>query len=195
MLDKRDTTLSSSTEATSSASSINVTSNSNLTNLRIVQSLNYHGNQLTSFLKDLPEFRNLDLRNVDYGLYQRRTKDGSMEDRGRRLLIHRFISQNFNSLFNDPEPKSSANLSNNDEKNGKVETTENNTNTDPSEATAIVPPLETFFKVHDDDRERHFFDLLEPFDLLFCRVWINNGLDFLKKLFFFICVANYVLLN
>ena len=62
MLDKRDATLSSSTEATSSASSINVTSNSNLTNLRIVQSLNYHGNQLTSFLKDLPEFRNLDLR-------------------------------------------------------------------------------------------------------------------------------------
>ena len=98
MLDKRDTTLSSSTEATSSTSSINVTSNSNLTNLRIVQSLNYHGNQLTSFLKDLPEFRNLDLRNVDYGLYQRRSKEFGMEDRGRRLLIHRFISQNFNRI-------------------------------------------------------------------------------------------------
>ena len=151
MLDKRDTTLSSSTEATSSTSSINVTSNSNLTNLRIVQSLNYHGNQLTSFLKDLPEFRNLDLRNVDYGLYQRRSKEFGMEDRGRRLLIHRFISQNFNSLFND--------------EHGKVETVENN-NTDPSEAAAIVPPLESFFKVNEDDRERHFFDLLEPFDLL-----------------------------
>ena len=161
MLDKRDIP-QSPIEATSS----NVT-NSNLTNSRVVQSLNYHGNQLTSFLKDLPEFRNLDLRNVDYGLYTRRTKEHGVEDRGRRLLIHRFISQNFNSLFNDPEP-SSTRLSN--DENGKVETEDT---TDPSEASAIVPPLETFFKVHDDDRERHFFDLLEPFDLLLCRVWIG----------------------
>ena len=182
MLDKRDTTLSSSTEATSSTSSINVTSNSNLTNLRIVQSLNYHGNQLTSFLKDLPEFRNLDLRNVDYGLYQRRSKEFGMEDRGRRLLIHRFISQNFNSLFNDPEPTSnSGTLLSNDE-HGKVETVENN-NTDPSEAAAIVPPLESFFKVNEDDRERHFFDLLEPFDLLLCRVWVNGFKTFYRKPF------------
>ena len=35
-----------------------------------VRALNYHGQQLTSFLKDEPMFMHLDLRNVDYHMYQ-----------------------------------------------------------------------------------------------------------------------------
>ena len=65
----------------------------------VTQSLNYHGYQLTGFLKDLPEFRNLDLKNVDYSLHKSRSKEVRQEDRGRRLLHHRFITQNFRSLF------------------------------------------------------------------------------------------------
>ena len=38
-----------------------------------VRALNYHGQQLTSFLKDEPMFMHLDLRNVDYHMYQVRT--------------------------------------------------------------------------------------------------------------------------
>ena len=65
----------------------------------VVQTLNYHGNLLTNFFKDLPEFRTLSLQNVDYSLYQSRSKELRVEDRGQRLLLHRFITQNFRSIF------------------------------------------------------------------------------------------------
>lgn len=35
----------------------------------VVRALNYHGQQLTSFLKEKPVYNCLDLRNVDYHLY------------------------------------------------------------------------------------------------------------------------------
>ena len=72
---------------------------SEMNNALVVQALNYHGNNLTSFLKDLQEFRTLSFDDVDYALYQSRTKEVRAEDRGRRLLLHRFITQNFSSLF------------------------------------------------------------------------------------------------
>ena len=77
----------------------------NIENALVVQSMNYHGQQLTNFLKDLPEFRNLDLQNVDYNLYKLRSKELRTEDRGRRMLIHEFILRNFNSLFKHSEPR------------------------------------------------------------------------------------------
>ena len=36
----------------------------NIENVLVVQSMNYHGQQLTNFLKDLPEFRNLDYKTL-----------------------------------------------------------------------------------------------------------------------------------
>ena len=42
----------------------------NINNDMAVRALNYHGQQLTSFLKDEPMFMHLDLRNVDYHMYQ-----------------------------------------------------------------------------------------------------------------------------
>lgn len=65
----------------------------------VVQSLNYHGQQLTNFVKNLPEFQDLQLASVDYGLYQSRSNELRREDRGRRLLVHQFISTQFKSLF------------------------------------------------------------------------------------------------
>ena len=38
------------------------------------------------------------------------------------------------------------------------------------DAKAIVPPLETFFRVESEERARHFFDTVQPQDLLLCRV-------------------------
>lgn len=72
---------------------------SNIDNHLVVQSLNFHGNQLTGFFKDLKEFHSLSLRDVDYKLYHSRSKQLRTEDRGRRLLLHRFITQSFHSLF------------------------------------------------------------------------------------------------
>ena len=79
--------------------------NMGIENSLVVQAMNYHGQNLTNFLKDLPEFRHLDLARVDYHLYQRRSKDLRTEDRGRRMLVHRFITQNFNTLFKPAKPR------------------------------------------------------------------------------------------
>ena len=76
-----------------------LTSKMDINNDLVVRSLNYHGQQLTNFVKNLPEFQELQLASVDYGLYQSRSNELRREDRGRRLLVHQFIAQNFNSLF------------------------------------------------------------------------------------------------
>ena len=63
---------------------------SKVSNDLVTRALNYHGQQLTSFFKETPVFHDLDLKNVDYHLYHQRSKELRMEDRGKRLLLHRF---------------------------------------------------------------------------------------------------------
>ena len=41
------------------------------------------------------------------------------------------------------------------------------------DAIALLPPIETFMKVDQDDRASHFFDVVSTFDVLLCRVIIN----------------------
>ena len=72
---------------------------SQLENDLVVQSLNYHGQKLTNFMQDLPEFCNLKLNNVDYNLYRSRSKELRVEEQGRRMLLHRFIAQNCSTIF------------------------------------------------------------------------------------------------
>ena len=56
-----------------------------------VRALNYHGQQLTSFMKETKFFEHLDMKNVDYHLYHQRSRELRMEDRGKRLLLHRYV--------------------------------------------------------------------------------------------------------
>ena len=70
-----------------------------LENDLVVQSLNYHGQKLTNFMQDLPEFCNLKLNKVDYNLYRSRSKELRVEEQGRRMLLHRFIAQNCSTIF------------------------------------------------------------------------------------------------
>jgi hypothetical protein len=72
---------------------------SHLENDLVVQSLNYHGQKLTNFMQDLPEFCNLKLNAVDYNLYRSRSKELRVEEQGRRMLLHRFIAQNCSTIF------------------------------------------------------------------------------------------------
>ena len=72
---------------------------SQLQNELLIRSLNYHGQQLTSLIKDDPIFRELNLKNVDYHLYQSRCSELRIEDRGYRLDLHRFIASNMNQIF------------------------------------------------------------------------------------------------
>ena len=55
----------------------------------VVRALNYHGQQLTSFIKETNIYGQLDMKNVDYHLYHQRSRELRMEDRGKRLLLHR----------------------------------------------------------------------------------------------------------
>ena len=45
-----------------------------------------------------------------------------------------------------------------------------NKDTSEVDATALLPPIETFMKVDQDDRASHFFDVVSTFDILLCRV-------------------------
>merc|ERR1740128_519612 len=74
---------------------------STVSNDLVVRALNYHGQQLTSFMKEKKIYQQLDLKNVDYHLYHQRSRELRMEDRGKRLLLHRFISQNSDKLFDE----------------------------------------------------------------------------------------------
>merc|ERR1719270_2096596 len=124
----------------------------------VVRALNYHGQQLTSFFKDTKVFEELDLKNVDYHVYHQRSKELRMEDRGKRLLLHRFISQHAEKLFQE-NSNSSSGYGNVRLDNDQVE-----------ELAALLPPYEVFTNVHEDDRCRHFFDSIVAGDVLLCRV-------------------------
>jgi len=127
-----------------------------LSNDLVVRALNYHGQQLTSFMKEKTVYQQLDLKNVDYHLYHQRSRELKMEDRGKRLLLHRFISQNSDKLFSENPNTSMSNIRLD---NDQVE-----------EHAALLPPFESFTDVHEDDRCRHFFDAIVPGDTIFCRV-------------------------
>ena len=123
---------------------------SNINNDLVVRALNYHGQQLTSFLKETPAYNELDLKNVDYHLYQQRSRELRMEDRGKRLLLHRFISQNVDKLYSQSHSQDQQGYSNVRLDNDQTE-----------ELAALLPPFEVFTNVHEDDRCRHFFDVCE----------------------------------
>jgi hypothetical protein len=79
-----------------------------------------------------------------------------MEDRGKRLLLHRFISQKADRLFVESDGKDRA-------RTGPVPD-------QVEEHAALLPPFETFSDVHEDDRCRHFFEAVKPGDTIFCRI-------------------------
>ena len=121
------------------------------------RALNYHGQQLTSFLKESAVYESLDLRNVDYHLYHQRSRELRMEDRGKRLLLHRFISQKAERLFKQPSESGKA--------GGRGEVRDQ-----VEEHAALLPPLEVFGDINEDDRCRHFFEVIAPGDTILGRV-------------------------
>jgi len=133
----------------------------------VVRSLNFHGHQLTNFMKDQPIFSSLDLKGVDYHLYHSRCRELKMDDRGRRLILHKFISQNTKTLFrkrDDREPETFGGI-----------------------CDDIVPPIETFAgnRISRDDRVRLLYEVLHVGDVLFCSVIGKNVSGLLLNLLCF----------
>jgi hypothetical protein len=108
-------------------------------------------------LKDQPLFRHLDLKGIDYHLYQCRSRELRMEDRGRRLILHKFIAQNMESLFRKARSRHAT---------SKGETS----------CSTLLPPIETFAlkQVSREERVRLFFVLCREADLLYCSVSAKN---------------------
>ena len=121
-------------------------------NKLVARSLNFHGHQLTNFMKEEPIFDSLDLKGVDYHLYHSRSKELRIDERAQRLVLHKFISQNIRALFRKKEQGTSTSVS--------------------SCCDDIVPPIETFAARHvsKDVRVRMLYELLREGDVLFCTV-------------------------
>jgi len=129
----------------------------------IAHSVNYHGQQLTSFFKDSAMSSKLDMKKVDYHVYQQRSKTMKLEDRGKRLLIHRFIAQKAEALFQPEsghEHRASLGMEN-------VE-----------DHAAIIPPIEVFSNIDPDTRTKHVLRGLCVGEPLLCKVQnvSNSGL-------------------
>ena len=154
----------------------------------LIRALNYHGQQLTSLIKDEPVFRQLDLKNVDYNLYQTRCPELRLEDRGYRLDLHRFIASNMKQIFKN-DPKVCVNtISSENQRDTVVEKTNYefalNKKSDlivkkhsQHLVSANMPPYEFFAskQIDKEDRLRHVFEILSISDVLYCRVSALNA--------------------
>ena len=140
----------------------------------LIRSLNFHGQQLTSIIKDEPIFRELDLKNVDYHLYQARYSELKMDERAFRLDLHRFIAGNINQLFKDDKHKLKKL---NYEESNQHSDDQLQTKDKREKLSANMPPYEVFAAryIDPEDRLRHLFEILEVNDVLFCKVTALNS--------------------
>ena len=154
----------------------------------LVRALNFHGQQLTSLIKDEAIFRELELKNVDYHLYQTRCPELRMEDRGYRLDLHRFIATNMIKIFKEnqkacsnvklTEPVDGKCTTNNQGAQVKDENSEWNQKKDTQHLlSANMPPYEMFASklIDKEDRLRHVFEVISVSDVIYCRVAALNA--------------------
>ena len=98
--------------------SLPMASNDKIQNDLVVRAMNFHGQQLTSLIKDDPIFTELDVRKVDYHLYHNRSQEElCMEDRGNRLRLIRFIAANITPLFAEQQQNKTSTLGEGDSAN------------------------------------------------------------------------------
>ena len=156
----------------------------------LVRALNFHGQQLTSLIKDEPIFKELNLKNIDYHLYQTRCPELRMEDRGYRLDLHRFIATNMNNIFkenrkiqhNANKLSESVDGKRTKSNDGAVLKGEDNewkrkeTETQHL-VSANMPPYEVFASnlIDREDRLRHVFEVISVSDVIYCRVAALNA--------------------
>ena len=152
-----------------------------LSNEKVVRALNFHGQQLTNFVKDQAIFRDLDLKDVDYHLYQSRSKELRMEDRGKRLLLHRFISSNMEKLFQESKPPNLRKMSkeNEDEprSSSTAEASKSEKNQQQQYLSAVLPPFETFTVgfMSEESRLKAAFEVMAVGDVLYAKITAVNS--------------------
>ncbi|XP_046987706.1 tetratricopeptide repeat protein 14 homolog isoform X2 [Schistocerca americana] len=129
----------------------------------VVQSLNFHGQQLQKLWEsergedDLSKV-NVNSKEIDFEVYQQRQKQLSFQDRGKRLKLQQFIVKKATSLFELSLSEAS-------------ETVKDKTqNDDVSDCYAVMPPYEAFIDLDKQSRLMHFLENLQRGDVVFCSI-------------------------
>lgn len=117
--------------------------NSNL----VAQTINFHGQQLQKIWEadrgeqDLPKHN---VRDLNFDMYNKRSKHLSFQDRGKRLKLQQFVTKRAPVLFSQ-------------EHSQHVMTPEETLLTEDMYAT--MPPLETYLNVDKQSRLKYFFEV------------------------------------
>ncbi|CAG0883424.1 unnamed protein product [Darwinula stevensoni] len=122
------------------------------------QVLNFHGQQLKKILDDehgelMQLFPNKN--SLDFHVYQQRVKELGMEDRGKRLKLHQFISSKLCDLY-IPLSKEE------EQKKSLIELCTQSV----KDAYAVMPPLEHFLRISKHERKDRILEGLEKGDLV-----------------------------
>ncbi|GJQ66979.1 hypothetical protein Trydic_g7979 [Trypoxylus dichotomus] len=115
------------------------------TNL-VTQSLNFHGQQLQKLWEAERGEQDLikhNIKELNYELYNKRSKHLSFQDRGKRLKLQQFIVKKAPVVFSKDATE-------------KSKTSEENVVTE--DMYAIMPPLETYLNVDKQARLKYFFE-------------------------------------
>lgn len=125
----------------------------------ITQAINYHGQQLQKIWEAERGEQDLmknNVRDLNYDVYNKRSKHLSFQDRGKRLKLQQFITKRAPLLFSQEYTQYGHNVQ---EQQAVTE-----------DMYAIMPPLETYLNVDKQSRLKYFFEVIIIFknnELLF----------------------------
>nr|CAG4640008.1 EOG090X05S8 [Daphnia pulex] len=131
----------------------------------VVQTLNFHGQQLTKLWENERGAASLQvasLRDLDYQVYQKRSKDLGFQERGKRIRMHQFIVDKAPQLFKaEKKPKESV--------NSALQTQDEGNYFFP-----LMPPLESFCHFDKSESRTNFFQSMKIGDVLIGQVQQKN---------------------
>lgn len=113
----------------------------------VTQSFNFHGQQLQKMWEAERGEQDLikhNIKDLNYELYNKRSKHLSFQDRGKRLKLHQFIVKKANIIFSKDITE-------------KTKCSEESVITE--DMYAIMPPLETYLNVDKQARLKYFFEV------------------------------------
>lgn len=113
----------------------------------VTQSLNFHGQQLQKVWEAERGEQDLlkhNIKDLNFELYNKRSKHLSFQDRGKRLKLQQFIVKKASVVF-------SKDVIERNKVSEEAVVTE--------DMFAIMPPLETYLKVDKEARLKYFFEV------------------------------------
>lgn len=125
----------------------------------VVQTLNFHGQQLTKLWENERGVASLQVvssRDIDYQVYQNRSKDLGFQERGKRIRLHQFIVDKAHQLYKaEKKPKDTVCCG------SKLQ---------DEDFFPLMPPLESFCHFDKTEARTNFFHSIKVGDVLIGQV-------------------------